>query len=174
MKLKITEEWCMKMANLEGDSEIGAGYYKDQNMKDHELRELINAVTAAARIYAGTQQLRERIAHLIKPAFRKLQCESEFRQGMVEGKDVIIEMREAQITELQRENAEYIPVINMLILCGEEPCRTTESYPDKLRALIDAYITIKRQLAAAQAAANNSSVENIVLKKRLFQAKGGH
>lgn len=137
-------------------------------MKDHELRELINAVTAAARTYAQTQQLREQIAQLITPAIatakkdlevargqyqgacdiiKRLECESEFRRGMVEGKDVIIEMREAQITELQRENAEYLPVINMLILCGEEPCRTVESYPHKLRALIDDYIMIKRENA---------------------------
>ena len=45
-------------------------------MKDHELRELINAVTEAARTYAGTQQLRERISHLIVPAIRK-----EFQYG---------------------------------------------------------------------------------------------
>ncbi len=72
-------------------------------MKDHELRELINAVTEAARTYADTQQLREQIAHLIIPAFNKLECESEFRRGVIEGKDVIIEMREAQITRLQEE-----------------------------------------------------------------------
>jgi hypothetical protein len=33
---------------------------------------------------------------------------------------------------------------------------------------------LKQELAAAQAAANKSSTENIVLKKRLFQAQGGH
>jgi hypothetical protein len=44
-------------------------------MKDHELRELINDVTAVARIYAHTQQLREQIAHLITPVFAKMQAE---------------------------------------------------------------------------------------------------
>lgn len=36
-------------------------------MRDHEKRELINAVTEAARTYAGTQQLRERIAAILLP-----------------------------------------------------------------------------------------------------------
>lgn len=35
-------------------------------MKDHEKRELINAVTKTARTFAGAQQLRERVAgHLL-------------------------------------------------------------------------------------------------------------
>lgn len=37
-------------------------------MKDHELRELVNALTATAREYAQTQQLRERIARLVLDA----------------------------------------------------------------------------------------------------------
>ena len=37
-------------------------------MKDHEKRELINAITAVAVKYAGAQQLREQIAHLVIPA----------------------------------------------------------------------------------------------------------
>jgi len=44
-------------------------------MKDHELRELINDVTAVARIYVSTQQLREQISHLIVPVFAKAQAE---------------------------------------------------------------------------------------------------
>lgn len=38
-------------------------------MKDHELRELINSLTAVAVKYHDTQQLREQIAHLVVPAF---------------------------------------------------------------------------------------------------------
>ena len=34
-------------------------------MKDHEKRELINALTGVAVKYAGTQQLREQISHLV-------------------------------------------------------------------------------------------------------------
>lgn len=44
-------------------------------MKDHELRELINDVTAVAKIYAHTQQLREQVSHLIVPVFTKAQTE---------------------------------------------------------------------------------------------------
>ncbi len=77
-------------------------------MKDHELRELINDVTAVARIYAHTQQLREQIGHLIVPVFSELQCESEFRHGQVVGGEVIIAMHEAQIqrqlTEIENLN----------------------------------------------------------------------
>lgn len=36
-------------------------------MKDHQKRELINAVTETACTYAGTQQLRERIAYILLP-----------------------------------------------------------------------------------------------------------
>lgn len=75
-------------------------------MKDHELRELINDVTAVARLYANTQQLREQIAHLIIPAFKKLECEKEFRHGQVVAQEVIIAMREAQIILLQKEMIE--------------------------------------------------------------------
>lgn len=38
------------------------------SMKDHEKRELVNALTEVAVKYATTQQLRQRIAHLILPA----------------------------------------------------------------------------------------------------------
>ncbi len=37
-------------------------------MKDHEKRELVDTLTAIAREYAGTQQLRERISHVVLPA----------------------------------------------------------------------------------------------------------
>lgn len=37
-------------------------------MKDHEKRELVNRITAIARKYSGTQQLRERIAGEVLPA----------------------------------------------------------------------------------------------------------
>jgi len=95
-------------------------------MKDHELRELINAVTEAARTYAGTQQLREQIAHLITPAIKTLQdrcetndlilansdkvieslkCESAFREGQVIGQEVILTMRDAEISRLREELA---------------------------------------------------------------------
>lgn len=38
-------------------------------------------------------------------------------------------------------------VIGMLILCGEPECRDEKDLPSKLRALIDALITVKRHLA---------------------------
>lgn len=94
-------------------------------MKDDKLRELINDVTAVARIYAHTQQLREQISQLIAPAINKLNSENAYLRDFKLG--------------------------------AEERSKQLE-----------------KELAAAQAAANNSSVENIVLKKRLFQAEGGH
>ncbi len=50
-------------------------------MKDHELRELINAVTVAASTYSGTQQLREQISHLIVPIFKKTTDGPDFFDG---------------------------------------------------------------------------------------------
>lgn len=47
-------------------------------MKDHELRELVNALTATAREYAQTQQLRERIARLVRDAIgRDAECKPD-------------------------------------------------------------------------------------------------
>ncbi len=37
-------------------------------MKDHEIRELVNKLTDVAREYGQTQQLRERIARVVKDA----------------------------------------------------------------------------------------------------------
>lgn len=37
-------------------------------MKDHEIRELVNQIRDIAIEYHGTQQLRERIAHVIHAA----------------------------------------------------------------------------------------------------------
>ena len=42
-------------------------------MKDHEIAALVNELTAVARQYHNTQQLRERIAHIVVPAIRKSQ-----------------------------------------------------------------------------------------------------
>ena len=41
-------------------------------MKDHELRELVNALTSTAREFAQTQQLRERIAGIVRPAIEHM------------------------------------------------------------------------------------------------------
>lgn len=41
-------------------------------LKDHEIAQLVNELTAAARAYSTTQQLRERIAALVVPALRGL------------------------------------------------------------------------------------------------------
>lgn len=43
-------------------------------MKDHEKRELVNALTEVAVKYATTQQLRERIARLVLPALSEPRC----------------------------------------------------------------------------------------------------
>jgi hypothetical protein len=87
-------------------------------MKDHQLRELINDLTAVAQAYGRTQQLREQISHLVVPVFNQAK---------------------AQVKNAEKQRIE-----------------------------------LEKELAITQAAANNSSVENIVLKKRLFQAQCGH
>ena len=46
-------------------------------MKDHEKRELINAVRDTARQYAHTQQLRERLAKKIMPSLVALDVAME-------------------------------------------------------------------------------------------------
>ena len=56
-------------------------------MKDHELRELINDVTAVAKIYAHTQQLREQISHLIVPAIKVLKERCETSDLILENGD---------------------------------------------------------------------------------------
>ena len=40
-------------------------------MKDHEKRELVNAITAIAKEFCGAQQLRERIANCVLPAIEQ-------------------------------------------------------------------------------------------------------
>jgi len=44
-------------------------------MKDHELRELVNALTETALEFSGTQQLRERIAGVVLPAIASKDAE---------------------------------------------------------------------------------------------------
>lgn len=69
-------------------------------MKDHELRELINAVTAVAKTYANTQQLREQISHLIVPAIEKLRCENAYLSGFKLGAELQIEELKSKCAEL--------------------------------------------------------------------------
>lgn len=64
-----------------------------------------------------------------------------------------------RIKELEREKmVDFLPVTNMLVLCGEKECRDIKSLPKKLRALIDGLIITRRKLAEAEA--------NIKLKDR--------
>lgn len=72
-------------------------------MKDHELRELVNAVTKVARTYAGTQQLREQISHLIVPAIEKLKCEHAFLSGFKMGAELRIEKLNKELTVLRQQ-----------------------------------------------------------------------
>ena len=44
-------------------------------MKDHEIRELINTLTADAKAYGETQQLRQRISEVVSPAITGMQKE---------------------------------------------------------------------------------------------------
>ena len=41
-----------------------------EQLKDHELRDLINDLTHVARKYANTQQLREQLAHAVQRKLR--------------------------------------------------------------------------------------------------------
>src|SRR5574342_719638 len=73
-------------------------------MKDHELRELINDVTAVARNYAHTQQLRQQTSQLIVPVFEKLKCEHAFLSGFKEGAESRIKELQAECEEQARLN----------------------------------------------------------------------
>jgi len=79
-------------------------------MKDHELRELVNAVTVAARTYGHTQQLRDHISHLIVPLFAKAKAEMEeaeaecLEQARLNGMGSEREAKQlAQIENLKRQ-----------------------------------------------------------------------
>jgi hypothetical protein len=75
---------------------------------------------------------------------------------------------------MRREILTYENTINNL-KCQSEFRRGIIEGQAVIIAMRDAEIAhLREELAATQDAANNSSVENIVLKKRLFQAEGGH
>jgi hypothetical protein len=46
-------------------------------MKDHEIAQLVNALTQVACKYHDTQQLRERLAHLVVPVLKHLRDDSD-------------------------------------------------------------------------------------------------
>lgn len=58
-------------------------------------------------------------------------------ESIRQGNDIIARQRVelAEITDLR----------DMIILCGEEECRDVVGYPQKLRALIDGLITVRRE-----------------------------
>jgi len=113
------------------------------DMKDHELRELINDVTAVAKIYAHTQQLREQISHLITPVFakmqteikavedRQLQCASAMRGEILLHEKQVMRQREEMIACLNDKNsllsdiqaihklAELVADYNILSICNK-------------------------------------------------------
>jgi hypothetical protein len=70
-------------------------------MKDHELRELINDVTAVAKIYAHTQQLRTQISQLITPAIQNLNSTNSYLRGFKCGAEEKIKQLEAEIVQLK-------------------------------------------------------------------------
>ena len=53
-------------------------------MKDHEKRELVDALTKVAKEFAGAQQLRERIAGLVLPALANVEDSLRERLTMAE------------------------------------------------------------------------------------------
>jgi hypothetical protein len=147
-------------------------------MKDHELRELINDVTAVAQIYAHTQQLREQIAHLIAPVFKKLK-EDQRRLKIPAGMtDELIGAAEKYSNQYNNDDRQdvFTDVLNAFYHGAEFSATFREKEVENLNRQLDfeakQRTELRKELAAAQAAANNSSVENIVLKKRLFQAEG--
>ena len=48
----------------------------EATMKDHEIASLVSAIVKAANDFAGTQQLRDRIAHLVVPALKRVHATS--------------------------------------------------------------------------------------------------
>lgn len=75
-------------------------------MKDHELRELINDVTAVAKIYAHTQQLREQIGHLVTPVFKNLESESRLAHNLFADQVIRADKLEAEIARLKAIRSE--------------------------------------------------------------------
>jgi hypothetical protein len=75
-------------------------------MKDHELRELINDVTAVAKIYAHTQQLREQISQLITPVFKNLESESRLGHNLFADQLIRADKLEAEIARLKATRSE--------------------------------------------------------------------
>ena len=46
-------------------------------MKDHEIREMVNDLTAAAQVYGATQQLREQIVKVVHTHLTKENTDDE-------------------------------------------------------------------------------------------------
>jgi hypothetical protein len=72
MKFNVTKQWCQKSADLEGDSEVGAGPVRSEDIRarDAEIERLKTLLTRAADAlgdYHGLYQ-EELIAELRKAA----------------------------------------------------------------------------------------------------------
>lgn len=128
-------------------------------MKDHELRELINDVTAVAQIYAHTQQLREQISHLITPVFQNLQDEARLghnlfadqviradklnRQLDFEVKQRIELRKNLEVAKGQYQGACDI-IKNLEVLCEKTECHPAACRDEMIwrKVLLEAEITV--------------------------------
>lgn len=69
----------------------------------------------------------------------------------LEARDVAIDALRAEKERAEETARELISLRDMLILCGEEECRDVQGYPQKLRALIDGLIVMRRKAERAEA-----------------------
>ena len=60
-------------------------------MKDHEIRELINTLTAIAKAHGETQQLRQRIHEVIVPKIKAMNALQEFLIKTTEEAKIVYE-----------------------------------------------------------------------------------
>lgn len=78
-------------------------------MKDHELRELVNALTETAREFAHTDQLRERIAGIVRPAVSRMREQIEALEKIASVSKEILPTLCAMQAEIDSLMIEFCP-----------------------------------------------------------------
>lgn len=91
-------------------------------MKDHEIRELVNDLTKAARKAKDAQCLREIIANRLNPVIRQLQADNvQIGVGII----TYQQARELVVMEIVESKKVFLSV-------GSNPCPTTKEVLSEL------------------------------------------
>lgn len=123
MKLEFTKEWCMRMANLEGDSEIGAGKPMDdltERLRDLDKKGYQPLTGAIGEEAADTiDRLRAEVASL-----KAYQCTSPWEdsppcRGIQRQLDIVADLTQ-QLAEYKRQLLEALERIEYLKYYGED------------------------------------------------------